>query len=230
MITPADIVGLDAATQAMGGAILAPRALQAALGFDPLAVLEPSEEAAVARIPFTPAELAEARADGQMLVLRVPRDPEVPLTIQRLAERLGVGLDPQVHKGSGYLLRPEWTIDDQPFATAEVAAAGWWLVRREPLAATLNRNYEAQDRVLGSLGPVAPGRARRRSAVEIAFDTLCWQHVHGERLLGEGWDWSRSLSTDQGYAALGEFGPQGLRVTAYSRAVKFGTLGVCPQR
>jgi hypothetical protein len=31
-------------------------------------------------------------------------------------------------------------------------------------------------------------------------------------------------------AALGEFGPDGLKVIAYSRAVRFGTLGVCPQR
>jgi hypothetical protein len=165
-----------------------------------------------------------------MLVLRVPRDPEGPLTLQRLVARLGGGLDPQVHKGTGYLLRPEWTIDDQPFATAEAPAAGWWLVRRAPHPATLGRTYESQERVLAGLGTAAPGRPRRRSAVEIAFDTLCWQRVHGERLLETAWDWSRSLSTDQGYAALGELGAQGLRVVAYSRAVRFGTLGVCPQR
>jgi hypothetical protein len=28
----------------------------------------------------------------------------------------------------------------------------------------------------------------------------------------------------------GEFGERGLGVIAYSRAVRFGTLGVCPQR
>lgn len=230
MISPTDIAGLDAAGKALNGAVLGPRALATALGFDPLAVLQPGEEPAVTRIPFSAAELEQARADGQMLVLRVPRDPEGPLTIQRLADRLGSGLDPKVHKGAGYSLRPEWTIDDQPFATAEVAAAGWCLVRREPLPATLNRAYEGQDRVLDALPPATAGRARRRSAIEIAFDTLCWERVHKERLLGASWDWSRSLSTDQGFAALGEFGAQGLRLIAYSRAVKFGTLGVCPQR
>jgi hypothetical protein len=66
--------------------------------------------------------------------------------------------------------------------------------------------------------------------VEIAFDLLCWQRLHGERLLAACWDWSRSVSTDQGHPALGEFGTAGLRVIAYSRAVRFGTLGVCPQR
>ena len=223
---PDDIRELGAATRALGGAVLGPRELARVLGFDPLAVLGPGKEAAVARIPFTPAELERARADGEFLVLRVARDPEGPLTMLRLAARLGGGLDPSVHKGSGYLLRPEWTIDDQPFAIEETCAVGWSLVRREPLPATLNRTYVEQDAALAS---PAVGR-RRRSAPEIAFDTLCWERTHGERLLATSWDWSRSVSTDQGYAALGEFGASGLRVIAYSRAVRFGTLGVCAQR
>src|SRR6266404_338116 len=186
---PRDPDGLDTAARALGGAVLGPREITAALGFDALAVLTPTEQAAAAR--------------------------------------LRTGLDPAVHKGVGYLLRPEWTIDDQPFATEETCTAGWCLVRREPLDETLNRAYADQDRVLG---PAPPDRPRRRSAAEIAFDTLLWERVHGERLLAATWDWSRSVSTDQGYAALGEFGPHGLRVIAYSRAVRFGTLGVCAQR
>jgi len=223
----ADIAGLDAATRALGGAVLGPRELAAALGFDALSALTPPERTAVARVPFPPAELERARAEGEMLVLRIPRDPEGPLTLLRLAARLDGGLDPGVHKGAGYLLRPEWTIDDQPFATAETCSAGWWLVRREPLRSTLNRSYADQE---AALGGASADRPRRRSAPEIGFDTLCWQRAHGERLLATSWDWSRSVSTDQGLAALGEFGPAGLRVIAYSRAVRFGTLGVCAQR
>jgi len=221
---PRDPDGLDTAARALGGAVLGPREITAALGFDALAVLTPAEQAAVARLPFGAADLERARAAGEMLVLRLPRDPEGPLTMLRLAARLRTGLDPAVHKGVGYLLRPEWTIDDQPFATEETCTAGWCLVG---LDETLNRAYADQDRVLG---PAPPDRPRRRSAAEIAFDTLLWERVHGERLLAATWDWSRSVSTDQGYAALGEFGPHGLRVIAYSRAVRFGTLGVCAQR
>jgi hypothetical protein len=222
-----EIAGLADATRVLASAVLGPAELQAVLGFDPLTVLRPEEQAAVARVPFSAAEVERAHRDGEMLVLRVPRDAEGPLTLLRLNARLGGGLRPSVHKGSGYLLRPEWTIDDQPFATTEVCAAGWWLVRREPLAATLNRSYLDQE---AALGPSSPKRPRRRSAVEIAFDTLCWQKAHGERLLAAAWDWSRSPTTDQGYAAVGEYGPAGLAVIAYSRAVRFGTLGVCPQR
>ncbi|HJQ84138.1 MAG TPA: hypothetical protein VKA21_08685 [Candidatus Binatia bacterium] len=222
-----DIEGLEAATRTLGGAVLGPRELAAALGFDPLAVLTAAERATVGRLPFGSADLERARQDGELLVLRLPRDPDGPLTMVRLAARLDGGIDPSAHKGSGYLLRPEWTIDDQPFAIEETCAAGWWLVRRTPLEATLNRTYAAQD---AALGTAPAGRPSRRSAPEVAFDTLLWQRVHGERLLAGAWDWSRSLSTDQGHAALGEFGDQGLRVTAYSRAVRFGTLGVCTQR
>ena len=225
-----EIEGLEAAARVLAGAVLGPREVQAALGFDPLAVLTEAERRRVARLPFGAAELERARTDGEMLVLRVPRDAAGPLTMQRLGTVLHDGLDPKTHQGVGYQLRQEWTIDDQPFATAETCAAGWWLVRRAPLPATLNRGYREQDAALDRLGPPLADRPRRRSAVEIAFDTLCWQRAHQERLLATTWDWSRSPSTDQGLAALGEFGADGLRVIAYSRAVRFGTLGVCPQR
>jgi hypothetical protein len=224
------IQGLADAAAALGDAVLGPEELAPALGFDPLSVLTSEERAAVGRVPFTSRELDQARDDGAFLVLRVPRDPEQPLTMLALAERLQGGLDPKVHKGVGYSLRDEWTIDTQPFAINDVCTAGWWLVRRTPLSGTLNRGYRAQDDVLAGLGGAQNDRPARRSAVEIAYDTLLWHRVRGERLLADAWDWSRSPSNDQGYAALGEFGAAGLGVIAYSRAVRFGTLGVCPQR
>src|SRR5205814_8311671 len=144
------------------------------------------EQAAVARVPFGAADLERARAAGEMLVLRVPRDPEGPLTMLRLAARLRAGLDPAVHKGVGYLLRPEWTIDEQPFAAEETCRAGWWLVRREPLGETLNRAFAEQERVLGA---APPDRPRRRSAGEFAFDTLLLERVHGEHLLAAAAAW-----------------------------------------
>ena len=224
------IEGLADATEALGSAVLGPAELEQALGYDPLAVLTPDERRTVARLPFAKADLARARSEGEMLVLRVPRTPDGPLTMTTLSQRLAGGLDPKVHTGVGYLLRDEWTIDTQPFATTDTCNAGWWLVRRTPLPATFNRGHRAQDDVLASLGPAVEGRPRRRSAVEIAYDTLVWHKVRGERLLADAWDWSRSPSNDQGYAALGEFGERGLGVIAYSRAVRFGTLGVCAQR
>ena len=91
-------------------------------------------------------------------------------------------------------------------------------MRREPLPATLNRGYRDQDDVLAALGPESPGVPRRRSAVEIAWDTLLWQRARDERLLATSWDWSRSESTDGGFAALGEFGDTGPRASSPTRA------------
>jgi hypothetical protein len=224
------IEGLADAEAALGTSLLGPRELAAALGYDVLATLAPGDARAVARVPFARAELERARAEGEILVLRVSRAPEGPLTMLALGERLHGAFDPKVHKGVGYSLRDEWTIDAQPFAASETCAPGWWLVRREPLPATLNRGYRAQDEALAALGPAPADRPRRRSAVEIAWDTLLWHRARGERLLASSWEWSRSPSNDQGFAALGEFGDAGLGVIAYSRAVRFGTLGVSPQR
>src|SRR4029077_16162357 len=106
---------LDDAVRALDGAVLGPTEIAGALGFDPIAVLTPAERAAVETVPFSSGELAEARAQGEFLVLRVPRDTGGPLTMLRLAEHLAGGLDPRVHKGVGYLLRDEWTVDAQPF-------------------------------------------------------------------------------------------------------------------
>ena len=223
------IAGLDAAIDALG-TVIGPAEIAAALGFDPLAGLTAEERSTVARVPFSRDELARARTEDEILVLRVPRGPDGPLTMLRLAERLTGGLDPRVHKGVGYMLRDEWTIDRQPFAAEETCPAGWRLVRRQPLPATRNLGYREQDVVLDGLGPTRPGVPRRRSAIEIAWDCLLWQRARDERLLADAWDWSRSESNDRGLAALGEFGPQGLGVIAYSRAVRFGTLGVCAQR
>ena len=110
----------------------------------------------------------------------------------------------------------------------EPPGVGWALVRRTPLPETLNRTRDVQDALLASLPP-GP-RPARRSAVEIVYDTLLWHRARGERLLANAWDWSRSGSTDAGWAAVGDFAPSGLRVIAYSAAVRFGTLGVCVQR
>jgi hypothetical protein len=224
------IAGLAEAREVLGGAVLGPEEITHGFGFDPLAGLQAGEAKAIGQVPFDRASLEAAKRDGEMLVLRVPRDAEGPLTMLRLASRVADGFDPKVHTGVGYQLRDEWTIDSQPLATEETCAAGWWLVRREPLRATFNCNYGVQDTALAAMNAAGPRSPTRRSAVEIAYDTLLWFRSHGERLLPTSWDWSRSGSTDRGYAALGEFGSAGLGVIAYSRAVRFGTLGVCPQR
>ena len=161
----ADIPGLEAASRALGGAMLGPRELAAVLGFDPITVLNADERRTVGALPFAPADLERARASGEMLVLRLPRAPEGPLSILTLATRLG-GIDPAAHKGVGYSLRPEWTIDEQPFAAEETSsrAGGWCAASRPPRRSTAA--YRAQDALLGPTRPgarIAGVRSRSRT-------------------------------------------------------------------
>lgn len=222
------IQGLDDARRILGSAVLGPDEVAGAFGADPLAAAAGAERAAIERIPFDTAALERGAAAGAMLVLRISTVGGAPLTLLALGERLSGAIDPKAHRGVGYALRDEWTIDTQPFARNETCAAGWYLVHRTPLPATCNRLYRLQDTVLAAL-PGSAARPRRRSAIEAAYDTLLWQRARGERLLAEAWDWTRTPSSDQGFVAVGEFGPDGLGIIAYSRAVRFGSLGVCPQ-
>jgi len=224
------IDGLDNAKKLLDGAVLGPAEIERALGFDPLAVLDDAQRAAVAHLPFTDADYAAAQAANALLVLRVDRDPTGPITMLRLAERLGNALDPKVHKGVGYQLRDEWVIDGQPFAERETPEVGWRLVARDLDPRTIGKVYRLQNAALAELQAETTRCPVRRSAVEIAWDTLLWREVSGQHLLAAHWDWSRTETDDNAWVALGGFGPDGLGVIGYSGAVRFGTLGVCPQR
>jgi hypothetical protein len=224
------IEGLDKARTLLEGAVLGPAEIERVLGFDPLTVLDDRERADVGRLPFTDDELKAAQGTGSLLVLRVARDPSGPITMLGLAARLANALDPKVHKGVGYQLRDEWVIDGQPFAEQETPETGWRLVARVPDTRTLGKTYRLQD---AAMAPVAAATTRcpvRRSAVEIAWDTLLWREVSGHHLLSAHWDWSRTETDDNAFVAVGGFGPDGLGVIGYSGAVRFGTLGICPQR
>lgn len=220
------ITGLDRARAILGEAVLGPAQIEAALGVDVRGALETTAAEGLARVPFGTEELEAAARGGEMLVLRLPADSRGPLTIMRLAELVPGSVAEKPRHGVGYLLRPEWKLDAQPFATEEVCAPGWWLVRRTPLPDTRNRSYGAQDEVLARWG----GRLRRRRAVEAVYDCVLWWRVRGERLLADAWDWSATRSPDHGFVTVGQFNEEGLHVLAYSRAVRFANLGVCTQR
>jgi hypothetical protein len=129
-------------------------------------------------------------------------------------------------------LKDEWTVGQEPFASTATCRPGWRLVHGAPIPATRNLNYEQQEaelaRYADSLG--LAGRLSRRTAIEAVYDTILLHRAHGIRLLERTWDWSSTPTQDGGYVTVGEFAADGLRIVGYSRAVRFGTLGVCPQQ
>jgi hypothetical protein len=166
-----------------------------------------------------------------MLIFRVPSDGTAPLTVLRLLERFPDVIQAKLMKGVGYLLKDEWTLEQEPFAHEATCALGWRLVHREPIPATRNLNYDLQDAALAryaaSLG--LDGKLVRRSGIEMVYDTVLIARARSIRLLERTWDWSNTRTLDGGYITAGEFGAGGLHVIGYSRAVRFGTLGICAQ-
>src|SRR5262249_58620099 len=101
------VVTVDEARAAIGGAMLGPDDIATVLGFDPLEALSTHERHIVSDFPFSVADLSTARANGEFLVLRLPRDTHGPLTIMSPAERLDRTAHPQAHQRRRQLLRAE---------------------------------------------------------------------------------------------------------------------------
>jgi len=193
-------------------------------------------------IPFTRDELSAAHAGGEMLVLRVARVGDTPLTIRHMTERHPAAFDAKLLHQVGYQLKDEWGIALEPLAATEICTPGWALVRKSILDDSRNLPYDAQDEPLHSYaGTLAYVRAAhtegvprvavaRRSAVEAVYDTLLYFAVHKVRLLEKAWDWTSSRTIDGGYLNVGGFGPRGMQILSFSKAVRHGGLGVCPAR
>ena len=177
-------------------------------------------------LPFTAEELNDAKANGEMLVLRLAKEGGTPLTLQRMIQHLPQLFDERYLRKMGYQLRDDWGIELEPLATTDTCTFGWALVRKEILDETRNLAYDEQEAV------VTRTRVdlRRRTAVEAAYDTLLHFGARHARLLEKTWDWTKSRTVDGGYLNVGGFGPAGLQILSFSRAVRHAALGVCPTR
>lgn len=190
-----------------------------ALGFDPFASLARRDRRALERLPFDAETLMRAADDGMMLVLRVARG-EAPLTVLELADRF----PGPAELGKSY--RSSW-FAAETFATTETCKLGWSLVDKQPFAASRNRSYGEQDEALVQRSQRMGLALRRRTAIEMVYDTLLYAAARNQRLLESEWDWSSSATGDGGLVSAGQFDERGLRLLGYSKAVRFDSLGIC---
>jgi len=223
-------VQIDEARALFGDAMLGPDDVARALGSE-AAQLASADASVLSSVPFDLARLRAAKDRGHLLVFRTPTDGTAPLTAHRLLERLPGSILAKLMQGVGYQLKDEWTLDSEPFFSTETNPLAWRLVHREPVPATRNLTYQQQEAALVQYadGAGLDGLLRRRSGVAMIYDTLLFAHARGVRLLEHTWDWSSTPTGDGGYITAGELSADGLRVIGYSRAVRFGTLGVCPE-
>jgi hypothetical protein len=214
---------LNLARTILGDDVLGPEEVAGAFGIQEDAV----------RMPFSKEELETARKAGEILVLRPGSKDHEPITIQSLIGRFPDAFDPRFLRTMGYLLKDEWGIELEPLTGTETCRAGWFLVPKEPLRASRNHTYGEQDAAVKAYAQewgIPSASLQRRRAVEIVYDTLLYHAARGVRLLETTWDWSCTRTLDGGYLNVGGFGPDGLQIFSYSRAVRHGDLGVCPVR
>jgi hypothetical protein len=180
-------------------------------------------------VPFTRAALIAARQWGAMLVLRAARDDQgKALTILHLLDRCPHAFDAKLLRKAGYQLKDEWGIALEPLAASDTCDPGWALVRKEVLEDSCNLSYDQQETALQRFAESLGAPARRRTAVEGVYDTLLCFLARGIRLLERSWDWSDSATLDGGFLNVGGFGPAGMQILSFSRAIRHGRLGVCP--
>lgn len=190
-------------------------------GGDPQAALSAEERAIVAEMPFDRDLLMRAADEGMMLVLRLPQATDGrPLTIVEIAGRF---------PGTGDLGKSgnESWFSKEGFATKDTCRLGWALSDKHVFAASRNLSFVEQDAELAGRSARLGIRLRRRTAVEIVYDTMVYAASRSERLLAREWDWSSSTTADGGIVTAGEFDDKGLRLVGYSKAIRFDTLGVC---
>lgn len=217
------IEGFEEAKRILGTDVIGPKEISVTLGFDPIDGLSIEDRDRVLRIPFHRELLLRAAHDGQLLVLRLTRDDRrSPLTILNLAERFEKAAEGRLEKP----VAEAW-FAREPFADHETCDLGWALVEKRPLTETRNLSYVEQTEALRARRERLGLALRRRSAVEIVYDTLLCAAVRQERLLESDWDWSSSPTIDGGWVSAGEFDPAGLKLVGFSKAVRFGTLGLC---
>jgi len=173
----------------------------------------------LAHVPYDLPTLRAAHARGHLLVFRTPNDGAAPLTVMRFVERFPGAIQAKLLKGVGYLLKDEWTLDQEPFAAHDTCRLEWRLVHREPID---RQEGEPQVAVPAHGGRDQVGRIRQGLRVQEVAG-------RGVKLLEHAWDWSDTPTADGGFVTAGELSADGLRVLGYSRAVRFGTLGICAE-
>ena len=230
-------IEFDEAREIFGKDFLGPETIKTTYGVE----LSPEELQEIENIPFTREDLEQVKQLGMMLVLRVPRlgegKNEKPLTIDQIREKFSGGDtlgDPKKKKKKMfYRKKGEGWYDNEAFATQETPKLGWGLVMKSVLPDSLGKNWDQQEDVLKSWAKqnnIDPALVKRRTPVEIAYDTFLYYGENKETLLEDKWDWSGVQSSGGYFVYVGHFASDGLRVGGATRDNAYSRLGVCPSR
>jgi hypothetical protein len=208
---------LESARRIFGDGLLGPEEICTALGADPHALQGANADVSFDRVPFPADWLRRAADEGMVLTMRIARLGDALLTLGDLATRF---------PGEANRASADAWFEREPFAE-EACRPGWALFEKRPFAASRNLTYTQQTEALAERAAELRMPLRRRTAVEIVYDTLLHAALRGEHLLVEEWDWSSSATADGAFVTAGQFDERGLHLLRYSEAVRFDGLGVC---
>ncbi|MDE1970079.1 MAG: hypothetical protein KGI50_00670 [Patescibacteria group bacterium] len=225
-------IEFNEARELFGKDFLGPESVKTTYGVE----LTPEELQEIENIPFTREELEQAKHLKMMLVLRVSHDKDGNLlTIKQLREQFGsddaLG-DPAKKKTNLFWKSQDW-YNDQEFATKPTPQLKWSLVTKDVLQESLDKNWDQQEEVLKKWAKdnnIDPNTIKRRTPVEIIYDTLLYYGANKESLLESTWDWSAVQSSDGSFVDVGSFDSGGLDVSDDTRDGTSSSLGVCPSR
>jgi len=231
------VIEFNEAREIFGKDFLGPEAIKTTYGVE----LTPEELQEIENIPFTREELEQAKQLGMMLVLRVPRlgegKTERPLTIDSARELFAKGDtlgDPNKKKQKIFFGKKgsSW-YDKEDFATKATPSLGWGLVSKSVLPESLSQNWDEQEKILKKWAKdnkIDPATVRRRTPIEVAYDTLIYYGANKESLLEDKYDWTGVQSSDGRFVLVGSFDSDGLGVGSGTRGYANSLLGVCPSR
>ncbi len=225
------------AKEIFGKDFLGPEAVKTTYGVE----LDSEELQEIENIPFSREDLEQAKQLGMMLVLRVPRlgegKTEKPLTIDQIRERFSggdtLGGPKKKKQKMFYRAKGEGWYDAEEFATQETPKLGWGLVMKSVLPDSLGKDWDQQEEVLkkwAKQNKIDPASVKRRTPVEIAYDTFLYYGENKESLLEDKWDWSGVRSSGGHFVGVGGFDSGGLGVSGGARGRSGSSLGVCPSR
>ena len=191
------IIEFNEAREIFGKDFLGPEAIKTTFGTE----LTPDELQGIENIPFSREELEQAKQLGMMLVLRVPRlgegKTERPLTIDSARELFAkgdtLGDTKKKKQKVFYGKKGESWYDNEKFATQDTPKLGWGLVMKSVLPESLSKNWDQQEEILKKWAKdnkIDPALVKRRTPVEIAYDTLIYYGANKESLLEGKYDWT----------------------------------------
>ena len=234
LVPKQEAIDFQEAKEILGKDFLGPEAIQITLGIE----LSREELEHTEDIPFTREELEQAKMLGMMLVLRVPHDKDKqPLTLNRMREILAgedsLG-DPAKKKSKLVYSQPgEGWYKDEAFATGGVTGFSWGLVKKEVLPESLSKNWDEQEAIFKTWAEqtnIDPHTIRRRTPIEVAYDTMLYYGANKESLLESIYDWTSVQASGGEFVFVGYFGSGGLGVCSDTRGLRYSLLGVCPAR